>query len=144
MEANQDVRNAVLELLDNYSQAYQDKDLDGMLKLFIPDDDLVVIGTGFDEWVKGIEELKSGFERDMDQAEEISVKFRNITISACGNVAWISGHMNMDANVCGDDIYLPGRLSAVVEERDGRWLFAHLHYSLPAAEQEEGKAWPEI
>jgi uncharacterized protein (TIGR02246 family) len=144
MEANEDVKNAVNELLEKYSQAYQEKDLDGVLKLFVPDDDLVVIGTGFDEWVKGIDELRSGFERDMDQADEISVKFRNITISTRGNVAWISGHMNMAAKVADEDIYLPGRLSAVVEERNGKWLFTHLHYSLPAAEQEEGKAWPEI
>ncbi|MCC7550641.1 MAG: nuclear transport factor 2 family protein [Methanobacterium sp.] len=143
MKANSKVQEAVSELLDDYAQAYRDKDLDGMLKLFIPDDDLVVIGSGFDEWIKGSEELRSGFERDMAQADDIRVKFRDITVSAAGAVAWISGHMNMEAMVKGRDVYLPGRLSAVVEEREGKWLFAHLHYSLPASDQEEGKAWPE-
>jgi ketosteroid isomerase-like protein len=60
MKANSKVQEAVSELLDDYAQAYRDKDLDGMLKLFIPDDDLVVIGSGFDEWIKGSEELRSG------------------------------------------------------------------------------------
>jgi hypothetical protein len=51
--------------------------------------------------------------------------------------------MNMEAHVNGQEIYLPGRLSAVVEEKNNKWLFAHLHYSLPAMDQEEGKAYPE-
>jgi ketosteroid isomerase-like protein len=143
MEANNNVQEAIISLLNKYGQAYSDKDIEGMLKLFIPDDDLVVIGTGFDEWIKGSEELQSGFKRDMNQADTINVKFRNLTISNNGKVAWLSCHMNMEATVDGKDIYLPGRLSAVFEERNGEWLFAHAHYSLPAEDQEEGKAWPE-
>lgn len=143
MEADSKVEQAVLKLLDNYAKAYREKDLEGMLKLFVEDDDMVVIGTGFDEWVKGNEELRSGFERDLDQADSINVKFRNVTISSNGKVAWLSCHMNMDAKVDGNDVYLPGRLSAVVEERNNKWLFAHAHYSLPAEDQEEGKAYPE-
>lgn len=142
MEADNTVPKAVFELLDDYAQAYSNKDLDGMLKLFIEDDDLVVIGTGFDEWVKGSAELRSGFRRDMEQADDIKVKFRDVTISAKGKVAWLSGHMNMEAVIKGQATYLPGRLSAVVENRNGKWLFAHLHYSTPAEDQEEGKAWP--
>jgi len=143
MKADSKVQEAVFDLLDKYAQAYKDKDLEGMLKLFIPDDDLVVIGTGFDEWIKGSEELRSGFERDLAQADDIIVKFRGLTVSAAGEVAWISGHMNMEAMVNDRDVYLPGRLTAVALERNGEWLLAHLHYSLPAADQEEGKAWPD-
>lgn len=143
MEANEQVKNAVFKLLEKYSQGYQDKDIEGMLKLFVPEDDLVVIGTGFDEWIKGSEELRCGFERDLEQATRIRVKYRDVTISASGQVAWLSCHMNMEAHVNGQEIYLPGRLSAVVEEKNNEWLFAHLHYSLPAMDQEEGKAYPE-
>ncbi|AUB55343.1 hypothetical protein BK008_04695 [Methanobacterium sp. MZ-A1] len=138
------IQKAVRRLLEEYSQAYQNKDVEGILELFVDSDDLVVIGTGDDEWVNGINELKSGFERDMDQADTINVKFRDISISSSSNVAWLSSHMNMEAIVKGQEIYLPGRLTAVVLEKNGKWLFANLHYSLPSDLQEEGKAWPEI
>lgn len=138
------IQKAVHRLLEEYSQAYQNKDVEGILELFVDSDDLVVIGTGDDEWVNGINELKSGFERDMDQADTINVKFRDISISSSSNVAWLSSHMNMEATVEGQEIYLPGRLTAVVLEKNGKWLFANLHYSLPSDLQEEGKAWPEI
>lgn len=144
MEAEDQVKNEIIGLLENYAQAYKDKDLEGIMRLFVEDDDLVVIGTGYDEWVNGKSELRSGFERDMGQADSVNVKFRNILISAAGNVTWLSGHMNMEAIVEGQEIFLPGRLSAVLEKRNNKWLFTHLHYSLPAAEQEEGKAWPEM
>ncbi len=138
------IQKAVRRLLEEYSQAYQNKDVEGILELFVDSDDLVVIGTGDDEWVNGINELKSGFERDMGQADTINVKFRDISISSSSNVAWLSSHMNMEAIVKGQEIYLPGRLTAVVLEKNGKWLFANLHYSLPSDLQEEGKAWPEI
>lgn len=138
------IQKAICNLLEEYSQAYHDKDIERILKLFVDSEELVVIGTGDDEWVNGINELKSGFERDFDQADSINVKFRDISISSSGNVAWISGHMNMDATVGGQDIYLPGRLTAVVLNKNEKWLFANLHYSLPCDLQEEGKAWPDI
>jgi len=138
------VEKAVLNLLEKYVQAYHEKDLDGIVKLFADRDDLVLIGTGYDEWIEGYEDIRSGFERDFKQADDIQVKFRNFTISSADNVAWLSAHMTMDARVDGHDIYLPGRLTAVVLKIDHQWLFTQLHYSLPAVEQEEGKAWPDI
>jgi ketosteroid isomerase-like protein len=138
------VQKAVFDLLEKYAKAYLDKDLDGILKLFTDREDLVLIGTGYDEWIKGYENLQSGLERDFKQADNINIKFKNVTISSADNVAWLSAHMNMEAQVEGQDVYLPGRLSAVVLKIDEKWLFTQLHYSLPASEQEEGKAWPDM
>ena len=138
------MQKAVFSLLEKYAQAYHEKDLDGILKLFTDREDLVVIGTGYDEWIKGHENLQSGFERDFNQADNINIKFKNVTISSIDNVAWLSAHMSMEAQVEGQDIYLPGRVSAVVLKIDEKWRFTQLHYSLPSSEQEEGKAWPDL
>jgi ketosteroid isomerase-like protein len=143
MEDDVNVQKAVLSLLEKYTQAYHQKDLDGILKLFIDSADMVIIGTGYDEWIKGYENLRSGFERDFKQADAIHVKLRDVNISSTGKVAWLSAHMTMDARVDGREIYLPGRLTAVVVKIGDQWLFTQLHYSLPAVEQEEGKAWPD-
>ena len=143
MEDDVNVQKSVLNLLEKYTQTYHEKDLEGILKLFIDSADMVIIGTGYDEWIKGYENLRSGFERDFKQADTINVKLRDVNISSTGKVAWLSAHMTMDARVDGHEIYLPGRLTAVVVKIGDQWLFTQLHYSLPAVEQEEGKAWPD-
>lgn len=143
MNANPETIKSVHEMLRNYSQAYYDKNLEGMMQLFAPDTDLVAIGSGRDEWVKGPEELKNGFKRDMLQAENIKADFEDVTISSSGNVAWASARMAMSASVDGKETTIFGRLSIVLEKRENKWLFTHLHFSVPSEDQKEGKSFPE-
>ena len=141
MEASKEIVSAVHEILKNMAQAYLDKDLEGMMQLYVPDPDLVAIGAGRDEWVKGLGELKIGYNRDMTQADKIEVDFEDVTVSSSGNVAWVSARMAMDVNVENNEITIFGRLSMVLEKREDKWLIAHLHFSVPD-EQEEGKSYP--
>ena len=142
MKADSEVEKAVKDLLDRYIKAYASKDLEGMMSLFADDPDLVFIGTGEEEWVQGYEDLKKGFKRDFKQADEIDVGFENLTISSTGNVAWASMRMMMNAMVNGEEVILVGRLSIIAEKRENKWLFVHLHFSLPASGQEEGDSYP--
>ena len=130
-------------MLDKYAECYLNKDLDGLMSLFVSDPDLVAIGSGVDEWVKGPDQLKTGFMRDFFQANNIRMFFDKLTISAAGNVAWVSGDMTMEAVIDREDVILEGRVSLVLEEKDKKWLFTHLHYSVPAEGQEKGESWPE-
>ncbi len=141
MEASKETVNAIHGILKNYIQAYANKDLEGIMKLFVKDPDLVAIGAGRDEWVKGSENLKKGFHRDMSQADEINMDFEDITVSSSGNVAWLSAHMSMNVKVGKEDITMFGRLSLVFEERNHEWLISHLHFSVPD-EQEDGQSYP--
>lgn len=140
MEASEDTIQAVHEILKNIAQAYYDKDLDGMMQLYTQDPDLVAIGAGRDEWIKGPKDLRDGYKRDMEQANEIKADFEDITISSSGNVAWTSARMAMNVQVEGQEVTMFGRLSLVLEKRDDKWLIAHLHFSMPN-EQEEGKSY---
>jgi ketosteroid isomerase-like protein len=135
LEANAKVKNEILNMLDKYAECYLNKDLDGLMSLFVSDHDLVAIGSGVDEWVKGPAELKTGFIRDFSQANDIRMVFDNLTISLVGNVAWVSGSMTMEAIVSGVDQILHGRITMVLEDKDNGWLFTHLHYSVPAEGQ---------
>ena len=113
MEASKEIVSAVHEILKNMAQAYLDKDLEGMMQLYVPDPDLVAIGAGRDEWVKGLGELKIGYNRDMTQADKIEVDFEDVTVSSSGNVAWVSARMAMDVNVENNEITIFGRLSKI-------------------------------
>ena len=114
-----------------------------MMDLFLDDPDIVAIGTGTDEWAHGCLELKDGFQRDFDQADNIQVKFEDITIQSSGNVAWLSALMVMYATVSGKEALLSGRISMVILEKEDKWLFAQMHFSLPADRNEGEYSFPE-
>ncbi len=142
MEANNEINKEILNILDKYSECYLNKNLDGLMSLFVSDPDLVAIGTGADEWVNGPDQLKDGFKRDFSQANDIRLFFENLSISAAGKVAWVSGATTMQAMVNGEDVIIPGRITMVLEEKEKEWLVTHLHYSVAAEWQEKGKSWP--
>jgi ketosteroid isomerase-like protein len=143
LKADRNTEFEVMNMLNRYAQAYADKDIDTMMNLFLDDPDIVAIGTGIDEWVHGYNELKEGFKRDFAQADNIKIKFENVTIQAADDVSWLSALMTMYATVSGKEVLLSGRLSMVLEKKENKWLFTHLHFSLPANEQETGHSFPE-
>jgi ketosteroid isomerase-like protein len=142
MRADKNTESEIMDMLNRYAKAYEDKDIEAMLGLFINDPDLVAIGTGKDEWVRGYQELENGFKRDFSQADNIDVGFEKITISNAGKVSWVSSLMTMNAEVSGEEVLLCGRLTLILEKIENNWLFTHLHFSLPAIEQEEGYSYP--
>ena len=143
MKCTKNTEFEVMVMLNKYAQAYADKNIDAMMDLFLDDPDIVAIGTGTDEWVHGYGELRKGFKRDFDQADNIQVKFEKVTIQSADNAAWLSALMTMYATVSGKEVLISGRLSMVLERIGDKWLFTHLHFSLPADEQEEGHSFPE-
>jgi len=143
MRADKNTESEIMEVLNKYAKAYSDKDINTMMSLFVDDSDFVAIGTGKDEWIQGYNQLKTGFKRDFSQADNIKIAFEKITISNAGNVSWVSAIMTMNAEVSGGVAVLCGRLSMILEKRENKWLLTHIHFSLPATEQEEGYSYPD-
>jgi ketosteroid isomerase-like protein len=106
-----------------------------------PDDDVVGIGTGPDEWRVGPAAFRAQLERDLAQSEALSVDYEPLVVSEAGPVAWVAGRATVQAWVDGQDLALTGRFTAVLEQREGRWLLMQTHFSLPAAEQAEGRSF---
>ena len=130
-------------MIDKYAECYLNKDLNGLMSLFVSDPDFVVIGTGKEEWIKGCDQLKESFKRDFSQADDIKLFFDNISISISGKVAWVSAALCMHALVNGVDVVLPGRISMVLIQKNKKWFFTHIHYSIPAEKPEERELWNE-
>jgi ketosteroid isomerase-like protein len=141
MQASPQTQAAVEATLSQWADAYSRRDLDRALALIAPDDDVVGIGTGQDEWRIGTEEFKAQLERDFSQAEALSVDYEPVVVSEAGPVAWVAGRASVQARVDGQDLALAGRFTAVLEHRDDRWLLVQTHFSLPAAEQAEGRSF---
>jgi ketosteroid isomerase-like protein len=141
MNASAQTQADVQATLQQWKDAYSQRDLDGALAVIAPDDDVVAIGTGADEWRVGLAQVRAQMERDFAQAEVLSVAYEPLVVSEAGAVAWVAGHATVQARVDGQDLALVGRFTAVLERRDDRWLLMQTHFSLPAAEQAEGRSF---
>jgi ketosteroid isomerase-like protein len=141
MKASPPTQAAVQATLQQWKDAYTQRDVDGALAVIAPDEDVVGIGTGPDEWRVGPEEFKAQLERDFAQSEALSVDYEPLVVSAAGPVAWVAGRARVRARVEGQDVSLTGRFTAVLEQRGDRWLLMQTHFSVPAAEQAEGRSF---
>jgi ketosteroid isomerase-like protein len=141
MRASPQTQAAVQAALQQWKDAYTQRNLDRALAVIAPDDDVVGIGTGPDEWRVGPEQFKAQVERDFAQSEALSVDYEPLLVSEAGPVAWVAGRATVRARADGQDLTLTGRFTAVLEQRDGRWLLMQTHFSLPAAEQAEGRSF---
>lgn len=142
MKANAKTEAEVLGVLNEWLQYYQQRDIDGLMALVAPDDDLFLFGTGIDEKRIGPEEFRYQAERDWSQTEALSFDFTSHHISASGPVAWVASEGLGRGQAGGQEIQFPLRMTAVLEQRDGQWLLVQSHVSLPAAAQEEGDSVP--
>jgi ketosteroid isomerase-like protein len=142
MKADKKTEAAVMAVLNKLGEVYARRDKEGFMALLVPDADVFLYGTGADEKRQGLAEIQAQAERDWSQTEASSVEFGWHLVSAAGQVAWVATDMAFKASIGGQEMTLPGRLTAVLEQRDGQWLIAQSHFSFPWAEQAEGESFP--
>jgi len=142
MKADSKTETAVMNVMNQFAEAFAKRDLNAVLSLLAPDPDVVFMGTGGDEKRIGLAEIKALFERDFSQFEDASLKIGWHSVSAAGSVAWVVADLILHANTGVSEISLRVRSTTVLEWRGDRWLIVQFHSSLPAAGQKEGEAFP--
>lgn len=142
MKANEKIEAEVLGAVNKYMEAYQQRDIDGFMRLFAPDEDQVHFGTGADERRVGRDELRVQAERDWSQTDALAFDLTWHQISAAGPVAWIAAEGMGRGEAGGQAFAFPIRMTAVAEKRGDEWLLVHSHASLPAPGQEDGDSVP--
>lgn len=80
-------------------------------------------------------------ERDFAQADSLSARYGDRSVSGRGDVAWAACPVSIRVRAGGEEVAFDIRLTVVIEQRDGQWRIAQFHGSLPAGEREEGSAW---
>lgn len=142
MKADASTEAADRDLMDKFMESYQQRDIDKLMSLVAPDDDLFLFGTGSDEKRIGPDEFRYQAERDWSQMEELAFKFTHHHISAAGPVAWVASEGVGEGNAGGQALRFPLRMTAVLERRGDKWLMVQSHVSVPAGGQEEGSSVP--
>ena len=86
--------NEVLAVLHRFMETYAKRDEQGMMELFAPDPDVVLIGTGVDE--KRSAPARSWPRRigDWTQSEYAFFELIDYSISGAGPVVWLSCEMD--------------------------------------------------
>ncbi|MEZ4861426.1 MAG: nuclear transport factor 2 family protein [Caldilineaceae bacterium] len=142
MKADAKTEAAVIATMNQFAESYTKRDLQGVLTLFAPDADTILLGTGADEKRVGVAAIAAQAERDWSQSEALSVTYGSTSVSAAGAVAWAVADVLFAAKVDEQDITFTGRFTGVFENRDDQWLQVQAHYSLPATGQAEGESFP--
>jgi hypothetical protein len=92
MKASPPTQAAVQATLQQWKDAYSQRNLDGALAVIGPDDDVVGIGTGPDEWRVGPAAFKAQLERDFAQSEALSVDYEPLVVSEAARwPGWLVG-----------------------------------------------------
>ncbi len=142
MKADARTEGEVIASLRGFFEAFEKRDMERILSCFAPDPDVMMIGTGADEKRVGLQEIRTQIERDWRQSESAAIKPERTSVSASGAVAWVAADLSLQARVKGREIVMPGRLTVVMEKREGRWLWMLSHLSVPAGGQAAGESFP--
>ncbi len=141
MPIDADTTAAVTAALSRYVQGYSKKDADELMAMM--DSDIFGFGSGPDEVVSSLSDLRNQLQRDFSQCGDLSMEFLPAKIAREGNVAWCAGDCTISAEVGDEMLRLDGRMTAVLRKAGDQWLFAHIHFSVPDRGQDVGRSFPE-
>jgi ketosteroid isomerase-like protein len=125
-----DPAQAVLDLSDAFSA----RDLEAALACFVPGDDVGYAGSELSEKASGRPALTGLLGEVFVRDEAYAWKPTTVTVHSYGTSAYVfaeaQGFLRPDA---GQQETFDYRVSGLVEEVDGRWLWRHCQGSEPTA-----------
>lgn len=134
-------RDNVIQVIDNYSMAHEERDLNLLMSCFSDDPDIIILGTDEDElWVDKMsmgESQKVAYET-FDKIS-LSVRDRMVKMNNSGTEAWFYMKVNWYVESGGNEFSINGvRTTGVLEKQNDQWRIVQLHTSMPI----EGQAVP--
>ncbi|MDL2225630.1 diguanylate cyclase [Eubacteriales bacterium OttesenSCG-928-M02] len=125
---------------------YMARDINAVLNVL--DEGISWIGTGVEELCSGMADAQRLLREDVNelpdgfQMDRISLFAKELSPTLC----LVYGDVDMVQNGVGNGtpLMLNLRVSALVEERDGKLVLLHFHLSMPDRNQEEGTFYPNI
>lgn len=131
----------VTALLDRFAAAYSAKDVARVLALISSDPDTVLVGTGGDEIRTGPDQIRAQIERDLSQAEDITLELGPVRVSTRGDVAWAFAEATVVATVEGATHRMPVRMTTILVVDDDTLVIHSGHLSVAFAAQEAGESF---
>ena len=138
---NEKEKKAIIEVFRELEQGYKQGDVDRCIATFY-EENVSLIGTAVDEVRLGIEEVRYQFQRDIEQTSFRDLSFSEFQFFFHGNLSYSVSDVNfIGETVEGKNFVMKGRYSAMLEKNDGKWLFRHVHCSVPDYDASEGNSF---
>jgi class 3 adenylate cyclase len=144
MKADPQTAADVFAALERSWAALAGRDIAAYMRCWIPDEDAIDLGTGVSELAVGGSRIEEYNAQLMSEAESMAFDVHWHAVSREGTVAWLTGEGTMRAVIEGLEIPFSGRLTAILVLREGQWLIANSHFSIPDARQAPGELWPTL
>ena len=130
MRADPPTEAALLDILERFCSGFAARDADGVLQLFAPDADIVMV-TSEEPLLRGPDEVRAFLQRYTGGTTTYSWTWDRGDVSAAEGVAWLLAEGEETAAAEDHEEKHPYRMSMVCEKRDGRWLLLQVHGSSP-------------
>jgi uncharacterized protein (TIGR02246 family) len=130
VRADQQTEAALLEILERFCAGFAARDAEGVLQLFAPDADVVMI-TSEDSLLRGPDRIGTFLQRYAQGPTTYSWTWDHRDVSAAGAVGWVLAEGRETVASEGRHEEHSYRMSAVCEQRGGRWLLVQIHGSSP-------------
>lgn len=140
VQADAQTRSALLEILELFCSRLAAGDEDGVMQLFAPDPDIVIVTPG-EPLLRGSDEVKALLHRYAQGTTRYSWTWDRRDVSAAGAVGWllaegtqtVTNPLVSPVGLVGmmNEEQHPYRMSLVRVKRDDRWLLVHIHGSFP-------------
>jgi hypothetical protein len=131
MTLNDAMTREVLAVMDRYVRYYNERNEREVLALFSKT--VSGFGTGKDEVVASFAGFRERIHADLDPANTIRLSFRILRTGGEMPAAWITGLCQMEGNIGKKSIRMDVRVTAVLVNQGGMWLFEQIHFSVPDA-----------
>jgi uncharacterized protein (TIGR02246 family) len=120
----------LLEILERFCSAFADRDAEAVMRLFVPDSDVVVI-TSEEPLLRGPVELRRFLDRYVAGPTTYSWKWHRHDVSTAASVAWLLAEGTETAASEGPLQQHPYRMTMVLEHHEDHWLLRQVHGSSP-------------
>ena len=130
----------IAALFSELSESYNEGDIERFTSAF-ESENVSLIGTAVDEIRLDIDQIRTQFQRDIDQTQSRDLSFEKFDFFLNGEFAYVISKLDCKGKTAkGENFILNMRVSAMLEKTHGKWLFRHLHCSVPDKNVEEGNS----
>lgn len=123
-------REEVLSVLDDFCAAFARRDPEGVLRLFAPDSDVVMV-TSEEPPLRGHDELRRFLDGYVRGPTTYAWEWQRHDVSVAGPLAWLLAEGIETATSEEGQEKHSYRMTMIYENRHGRWLLRQVHGSSP-------------
>jgi len=131
-------RAKVMQVLDNFVLAHEDRNLELLLSCFSEKPDIMILGTDENElWVDKVS-MGEAQKRAYETFNTVNLSVRDKILKMCstGDLAWFYMKVNWFVESDDEQFTFDGiRTTGVLEKEDDGWKIVQIHTSMPVKGQ---------